>query len=87
MKDRIGQVFGGIVSGVTSWGIYVEEEKTGSEGLVPIGNLGNDYFIFNKEKFSLVGKQTKKKFQLGDRVRIRVKDAHVLKKQITYSLV
>src|SRR3989344_969226 len=41
MKDRIGQVFGGIVSGVTSWGIYVEEEKTGSEGLVPIGNLGN----------------------------------------------
>ena len=87
MGERVGMEFEGIISGVTSWGIYVEEKKSGSEGLVGIHNLGDDYFVYNRNTYSIAGKQSRKKFSLGDKVKIKVKSIDLRRKQIDYTLV
>ncbi len=87
MSERIGQTFTGVVSGVTEWGIFVEEDETKCEGLVRISELGNDFFIFEKDHYRVIGKQTKKTFTLGDKVTFNVKAVDLGKKSIDYALV
>lgn len=71
MMDKIGEVFEGVISGVTKWGIYVELPNS-VEGLVPVGSMNDDYYEFDEESYSLWGKHTKKQYTLGQTVRIRV---------------
>lgn len=87
MSERVGKEFNGTISGVAEWGIFVEEDETKCEGLIRISDLGNDYYIFEKEKYRIVGKQTHTRFTLGDKLKIRVKAVDIEKKSIDYELV
>jgi ribonuclease R len=87
MSQRIGQVFEGAISGVAKWGIYIEENESRSEGMVPIRNLGNDYFNFEEKTYSMVGEKTKKRFTLGDKVKFKVVSADLDQRVVEYALV
>ena len=87
MSERVGKEFNGFISGVAEWGVFVEEEETKCEGLIRISDLGNDYYIFEREKYRIVGKQSHEKFQLGDKIKFHVKAVDLEKKSIDYELV
>ncbi|MFZ2303436.1 MAG: ribonuclease R [Minisyncoccia bacterium] len=87
MSVRVGKEFNGTISGVAEWGVFVEEDETKCEGLIRISDLGNDYYIFERDKYRIVGRQGKEKFQLGDKIKFRVKEVDLEKKSIDYELV
>ncbi|OGI63344.1 ribonuclease R [Candidatus Nomurabacteria bacterium RIFCSPHIGHO2_01_FULL_40_12] len=87
MSKRTGQKFDGIISGITEWGMYVEEIETKCEGLVRVRDMNDDFYVFNEKKLELMGQKKKKKYKLGDRVKIKVKSADLEKKTIDYVLV
>jgi len=87
MQKRVGEEFEGSISGVTEFGIFVEEVETKSEGLIRVRDLGDDFYVFNKEKFSLIGQKRKKKYRLGDKVKIKVHEVDPERNSITYKLV
>ncbi len=87
MGDKIGQTYNGIISGLTDWGIYVEELETKAEGLVRLSDLKDDYYHFDEKRFAMVGERTKKRYRLGDLVKIKVKKADLSRKIIDYILV
>ena len=84
MSERIGKIFDGTISGITSWGIYVEENHSRSEGMVRISEMNDDYYIFDEKTGTLVGKNTKKKYRIGDKVKIKVKSTDLEKRTIDY---
>ncbi len=85
MSDKIGQTFEGTISGVTEWGIYVEEKETKSEGMIKIRDLGNDFFEFNKKTYSILGQKTGKKFTLGDSIKFKVMAADLDRKTLDFA--
>jgi ribonuclease R len=87
MQDKIGQEFDGTVSGVTEWGLYVEIEPSKVEGMVSLKAIKEDYFVFDEEKYRVVGRHSGKTFTLGDKVRVRVLRASMEQKQIDYELI
>lgn len=87
MSTRIGEKFTGIITGVTQWGLYVEEKITKCEGMVSIRDLNDDYYDFDKKGMSIVGKKTKKKYTLGHTVSFQVKSTDQNKKTIDYTLI
>ncbi len=87
MGEHIGEVFDGVISGVTDWGFYVEELETKSEGLVRLVNLGDDFYAFNKDNYSIVGQRTKKSYRLGDTIKIKVLAADPQKRQLDFGVV
>ncbi|MDA3954628.1 MAG: ribonuclease R [Bacteroidales bacterium] len=86
MKDHIGEDFDGIISGVTEWGFYVELNDSKCEGLVHIRELDDDYYFFDEDNYSIIGRRNKKTYQLGDPVRITIVRADLEKKQLDYTL-
>lgn len=87
MSSRIGEKFEGVITGVTEWGLYVEDKKTKCEGMIRMRDLSDDYYTFDKKYMSISGKKTHKKYTLGDTVHFKVKDADRNKKTIDYTLV
>ncbi|MCX6752254.1 MAG: VacB/RNase II family 3'-5' exoribonuclease [Candidatus Nomurabacteria bacterium] len=87
MSKRLGESFEGIISGITEWGFYVEEAETKCEGLVRVRDLKDDFYIFNEKKLELVGQKNKKRYRLGDRVKIKVKGVDLERKTIEYVLI
>lgn len=87
MSKRIGQNFEGIISGITEWGIYVEEIETKCEGLVRVRDMSDDFYIFNEKKMELLGQKKKKKYRLGGKVKMQVKGVDLERKTIDYVLV
>jgi ribonuclease R len=87
MSTRIGEQFEGIITGVTEWGLYIEEKNTKCEGMVRMRELGDDFYIFDKKHMRISGKKTKKKYMLGDNVSFKVKGADMNKKTIDYLLI
>lgn len=87
MQDKIGQEFDGHVSGVTEWGMYVEIEPTKVEGMIPLRTIKSDFFEFDEKNFRLVGRRTRRVYNLGDPVRIRVKSTSLEQKLLDYELV
>ena len=87
MQDKVGQEFDCVISGVTDWGIYVEDEASSAEGLVRIRALGSDFFNHDQKKYALVGERTKKKFTLGDRVRVKLAAADLTARTLDFELV
>ncbi len=87
MAPKIGQVFEGIISGVTEWGMFVEEEESKAEGMVRLGSLGTDFYNFEESSLSLVGKSTGKRHRLGDKVRIKLAKADIAKRQLDFEIV
>ncbi len=87
MAKRIGEVFEGSISGVTEWGIYVEDVKTKCEGMVRLKDISGDYFVLDEKKYRIVGERTKKVYSLGDKVKFKVLRADTEKRTLDYGLV
>src|SRR5262249_42848546 len=64
MTDKVGQTFEGVISGVTDWGLYVEDTASGAEGLVRISAIGEDYYVHSQKEYAIIGERTKKKWTL-----------------------
>ena len=86
MMEKVGQSFMGIISGVTEWGIYVEEEETRSEGMIKLRDMTDDFYVLDKKKYAIIGTKTGKKYQLGDKIKFKVKAADLDKKILDYIL-
>ena len=86
LMDREGEVFNGIISGVTEWGIYVELVESKCEGLVRLRTISGDYYDFDERNFCIRGHRTGKKFQLGDEVKVILAGVDLVKKQIDFEL-
>ena len=86
MEKHIGEEFEGVVSSITSFGMFVELENT-VEGLVGFRDLGNEYFIYDEESKILVGEHTGQTYKIGDIVNIRVKDANKILRQVDFELI
>ncbi len=87
MSDKVGLTFDGVISGVTEWGVYVEIIENKCEGMIPIRDLDDDFYIFDERNYCLVGRIHHKKYQLGDLLTIRVAKANLAKKQLDFVLV
>ncbi len=87
MSGKIGQVFDGVISGVTEWGLYVELVENKCEGMVPLRELDDDFYIFDEKNYCIIGKRTAKKFQLGDEVKVEIVRANLLKRQLDFMFV
>ena len=87
MQNKIGETFKGIISGVSDWGIYVELEENKCEGMVYVRDIKDDKYYYNSEEAALIGKQNKKKFQLGDHVNVEVKNADLVKKHLDFIII
>ena len=72
MKDRVGETFAGSISGVTAFGAFVALDGVYVEGLVHVTELGNDYYHFDAAKHQLMGERTRKRYRLGDRLKVKV---------------
>ncbi len=86
MADKLGQSFDGVVSGISEWGIYVEIIENKCEGMIPIRDLDDDYYIMDEKNYCLVGRRFHKKYQLGDPLTIKVAKANLDKKQLDFVL-
>lgn len=87
MNSRIGQEFMGMISGVTEWGIFVELTDNRCEGLVRIKDLRDDVYFIDEKNYCLIGRRSKRKLSLGDKVKIEVLSADMMKKQLNFALV
>ncbi|MEO8638265.1 MAG: ribonuclease R [Candidatus Taylorbacteria bacterium] len=87
MKEHVGESFAGTISGVTEWGIYVEDEETKCEGMVKIRDLGDDFYNFDEKNYAIVGEKKKMRFTLGDKVKFTVVKADLERKTLDYKLV
>jgi ribonuclease R len=84
MSDKTGQVFDGVISGVTEWGIYVEIIENQCEGMVSVRDLADDFYEYDEENYCIRGRTTGKLYTLGDRVKVEVVKADMQKKQLDY---
>ena len=87
MMERIGSTYSGIISGITNWGVYVEETQTKANGMVKFQNMKNDFYVLSRETYSLTGTKTKKKYSIGDEVKIKVIGGDLEKKTLDYAFV
>jgi ribonuclease R len=87
MQARLGEEFEGHISGITDWGIFVEIDENHIEGLVALRDMTDDFYNFDQENYTLVGRATGRRFTLGDVVRIRVKRTDLQKRQLDFELV
>ncbi len=87
MMGKIGETFSGTISGVTDWGLYVQEDISAAEGLVRVRTIGNDFFNYSKKEYALVGERTKQKFTLGDRVKVKLVAADLSARTLDFELV
>ena len=86
MADKVGQEFDGVVSSVTSFGMFVELENT-VEGLIRLANMRDDYYIYNQETYTIMGERSHKTFKIGDTVRIKVDNVNVDFREIDFVLM
>ncbi len=87
MSGKIGQTFDGVISGVTDWGVYVEDKESAAEGLVRVRSIGDDFYNYVQKDYSLVGQRTKRKLTLGDNVKIKLVGADLAARTLDFELV
>ncbi|MDE6467380.1 MAG: S1 RNA-binding domain-containing protein, partial [Muribaculaceae bacterium] len=87
MADRLGEVYTGLISGVTEWGLYVELDENKCEGLVPMRDLADDYYDFDDKNYCLVGRKYNHRYRLGDSVKVQVARADMQRKQLDFVIV
>ena len=86
MQEHIGKIYRGTISGITDWGIYVELLNK-IEGMVPIRELDDDFYIFDEKNYALVGRHSNKIYQLGDEVTVKISRTNLERKQLDFLLV
>lgn len=85
MQDQIGKIFPGVISGVTDFGVFVELENK-IEGMIPIRELDDDFYIFDEKNYSLVGRHSHKTYQLGDEITVKIWRTNLEKKQLDFQI-
>src|SRR4030042_2470389 len=86
LADKIGQIFEGVISGVAEWGLYVELLDCKCEGMISLRDLYGDFYEYDEENYCINGKKTRKRFQLGDQIRIEIARANLAKRQLDFLL-
>jgi len=86
MMEHIGETFEGVISGVTSWGMYVELPNT-IEGMIRVSEMNDDYYIYDEERYQMIGEHTKKVYKLGQMVTVEVVSADKIQRTIDFALV
>jgi len=87
MNDHLGEVFTGMISGVTEWGLYVELDDNKCEGLVPVRDLADDYYDFDEKNYCLVGRRHNNRYRLGDQIKVQVARCDLNRKQLDFVVV
>jgi ribonuclease R len=87
LKNKIGFVYDGVISGVTEWGLYIEITENKCEGLVKVSSIKDDHYIFDEKKYALIGYRTKSSYQIGQKVKIKIQRADLERKQMDFILV
>jgi ribonuclease R len=87
MKEKIGEEFEGVISGVTAFGFFVELNNIFVEGLIRVTSLHDDYYHYHEKQYCLIGERTHKTFRIGDEVRVRVERVDVERRHIDFGLV
>ena len=87
MQDHNEEIFDGVITGVTEWGIYVEITTNKCEGMVRIRDIKSDYYIFDEDQYAIVGQSTKHLYQLGDNVKVQVKKTDLERKHLDFNLI
>ena len=87
MADHLGEVYDGVISGVTEWGLYVEINDNKCEGLVPMRDLADDYYDFDEKNYCLVGRRHNNRYRLGDAVKVQVARAALDRRQLDFVIV
>jgi len=87
MQDKVGKTFDGLITGVTEWGIYAEEFDTKAEGMIKLSSLGDDFYVLDQKTYSIVGEKTKKKFSLGQKIKIKLIASDLDRKTMDYQIV
>lgn len=87
LKSRVGDIFEGVISGVTEWGIYVEIIENKCEGMVRLMDIPGDYYLFDEKFHCVIGKRKKKKFEMGQTVRVQVIKADMGKRQLDFRML
>ena len=86
MAEKLGETYDAHISGITSYGIYAEIDENHCEGMIPMRDLGDDYYDFDERNFCLIGRHHHHKYQLGDAIRIQVAKANLEKKQLDFTV-
>lgn len=86
MAEKLGETYDAHISGITSYGIYAEIDENHCEGMIPMRDLGDDYYDFDERNFCLIGRRHHHKYQLGDAIRIQVARADLEKKQLDFTV-
>ena len=87
MNDHLGEVYEGVISGVTEWGLYVEINDNKCEGLVPVRDLADDYYDLDEKNYCLVGRRHNNRYRLGDAVKVQVARCNLDRKQLDLVIV
>jgi ribonuclease R len=87
LKEHIGQQFDGIVSGVTEWGLYVEIIENKCEGMIRLRDLHDDFYEFDDTNYCVIGSRTRRRYTLGDAVKVQVMRCDLLRKQIDLKMI
>lgn len=86
MMGHIGESFEGVISGITTWGIYVELPNT-VEGMVSVSDMNDDYYVYDEERYQMVGEHTKKTYKLGQTIKVEVLNADKLLRTIDFAFM
>ena len=87
MSEHIGEEYDAAISGVTEWGMYAEINDNKCEGMIPMRTLQDDYYEFDDANYCIIGRRHRRKFTIGDPVRIRIVRANLDRKQLDFEMV
>ena len=86
LKDRIGETFGAIISGVTAFGLFVVLDDCYISGGIPLATMTDDYYLHDARRYRLIGERSNRVYQLGDRILVRLDEVNLVSKRITFSV-
>lgn len=87
MQNHKDEIFEGVITGVTEWGVYVEIKSNKCEGMVRIRDIKSDYYVFDEKQYAIVGQNSKQLYQLGDDVKVKVKHTDLERKHLDFYLI
>jgi ribonuclease R len=87
LARRVGNIYEGVISGVTSFGLFVELTRYLIEGLVPLSTMTDDRYVFDQDNYRYVGEKTEKAYRLGDRVQVRITNVSVDDRKADFEIV
>lgn len=87
LKTNVGNVYEGIISGITEWGIYVEIIENKCEGMCRLMDIPGDYYNFDEKQYCIIGKRKRKKYEMGQKVKVQVVKADLVKRQLDFKIV